>query len=160
MWRGRGKSLRAGGGEWFQETSSWHARADVHMNSQRLWQHAQGLHRFKPKKEKNPSTKKRKIVIPSQKLFAIDTFWEDQFPPTEGDNVYSHPTQEQTPCPRGDAQHKRDPMVLCVHLCLFVCLFVCLFGVFLYYCGFICFYFYIFVVVFWERKRKNTKLGL
>jgi len=23
-----------------------HSRADVHMNSQRPWQHAQGLHRF------------------------------------------------------------------------------------------------------------------
>lgn len=28
--------------------SQYISRTDAHMNSQRLWQHVQGLHRFKP----------------------------------------------------------------------------------------------------------------
>ena len=33
-----------------ETVSSRHSRTDAHMNSQRLWKHAQGSHRFKPER--------------------------------------------------------------------------------------------------------------
>lgn len=54
--------------------SSRHNKTDAHMNSQRLWQHAQGLHRFKP--EGVPALRRghgHGFLLLTKQLSSIDT---------------------------------------------------------------------------------------
>lgn len=58
-------------------TSSRPNRTAIHGSSWRLWQHTQGLHRFES--DKILVLRRRgghRILLPTKKLFAIDTCWE------------------------------------------------------------------------------------
>lgn len=57
----------------FQETVfSIHSRAGAHRNSQRLWEHAEDVHKLKAEKFQRLEEK----VLPlAKKLFMVDSFW-------------------------------------------------------------------------------------
>lgn len=57
--------------------SSRQNRTDTHTNSERLWQHVQNLHRFKPDKILSLRRGGRYKILPTnKKVFEIITCWE------------------------------------------------------------------------------------
>lgn len=123
----QGLGIYARGGGRLHENS----KSDTHMNSQRLWEHAQYLH---SSHRQNPSTEKAKHMVQllSKSLFAIDNCWEREKSafPTERHWVYQN-TPGKVACSGTVGQYKMNFMFLFLILWvfffwLFVCLSVCL----------------------------------
>lgn len=63
-----------------ETVSSRHTRADTHMNSQRLWQHAQDVHKFKSDRVSvlrgEVEGKQTQGPTLTKKLSTVDTHWQ------------------------------------------------------------------------------------
>lgn len=103
--------------------TSTHSRTDTHMNSQRLQQYAQGLHRFKT--DQVPALKGKWSKCPTPNQDAICNW----YPLAKGQSVSPMEChQEQIPCLGGVGQHRMNSMVFLETFgAFFVLLVFCLF---------------------------------
>lgn len=138
-----------------------YGKADSSINSLRLWQNAQVLHKFKPDKPSVWRRGRHKVSSTTHKLFAINTCWEmeNQLFPVESPWVYqSHSTA--SPMPRnGWPTHIRLHLKMLLVFCFILISFV--FVVFLI---FHFFWPFLFFMCFRSRGRggdsQNMKLGV
>lgn len=106
LWRNFGRAERLQKPEGMEDstkTASRHSRNDAHMNSQILWQHALGLHRFTPVRV--PVLRRgsdEEIQTLARKLSAIDTRLqrERQFSPVESHWIYKPYLRKDRPHPK------------------------------------------------------------
>lgn len=107
--------------------SSRQNRTDTHTNSERLWQHAQNLHRFKPDKILSLRRGGRYKTLPTnRKVFEIITCWgrENHFSSMDCHWAYQPHFMEVSMA--RSSWPKQTPLLMGLFVCFSFCFIVCL----------------------------------